>query len=75
MGEQTFASRARIIGSNDVEAARQIAFSTHPIGRLGLPEDIARDIVFLASDDAGFTTGAGLVDDGGLTAHTGLIKR
>jgi len=69
MGEQTFVSRARNIGTNDVEAARQIALSSHPIGRLGLPNDIAKGIVFLASDDAGFMTGAGLVADGGLTAQ------
>ena len=59
MGEQTFVSRARNIGTNDVDAARQIALSTHPIGRLGMPTDIAKGIVFLASDDAGFMTGAG----------------
>jgi NAD(P)-dependent dehydrogenase (short-subunit alcohol dehydrogenase family) len=69
MGEQTFVSRARNIGTNDVEAARQIALSTHPIGRLGIPNDIAKAIVFLASDDAAFMTGAGLVVDGGLTAQ------
>jgi NAD(P)-dependent dehydrogenase (short-subunit alcohol dehydrogenase family) len=69
MGEQTFVSRARNIGTNDVDAARQIALSTHPIGRLGVPTDIAKGIVFLASDDAGFMTGAGIVVDGGLTAQ------
>jgi 3(or 17)beta-hydroxysteroid dehydrogenase len=69
MGEQTFTARARNMGSNDSDAARQIALSTHPIGRLGLPNDIAKGIVFLASDDAGFMTGAGLVVDGGLTAQ------
>jgi NAD(P)-dependent dehydrogenase (short-subunit alcohol dehydrogenase family) len=62
-------SRARNIGTNDVDAARQIALSTHPIGRLGTPADIAKGILFLASDDAGFMTGAGLVVDGGLTAQ------
>jgi NAD(P)-dependent dehydrogenase (short-subunit alcohol dehydrogenase family) len=36
---------------------------------LGTPEDIAKGIVFLASDDAAFMTGAGLVIDGGLTAQ------
>ena len=41
----------------------------HPIGRLGVPEDIAKGILFLASDDSGFMTGAGLVVDGGLTAQ------
>lgn len=69
MGQQTFVSRARNIGTNDVDAARQIALSTHPIGRLGVPTDIAKGIIFLASDDAGFMTGAGLVVDGGLTAQ------
>ncbi|MBV9862707.1 MAG: glucose 1-dehydrogenase [Alphaproteobacteria bacterium] len=69
MGAQTFAARARYAGTNDVEAARQRALSTHPIGRLGTPTDIAKGIVFLASDDAGFMTGAGLVVDGGLTAQ------
>jgi len=68
MGEQTFVSRARNLGTNDVDSARQLALSTHPIGRLGTPSDIAKGIVFLASD-AGFMTGAGLVVDGGLTAQ------
>ncbi|MFI4949310.1 MAG: glucose 1-dehydrogenase [Alphaproteobacteria bacterium] len=69
MGEQTFTARARNIGSNDIDDARRIALATHPIGRLGVPNDIAKGIVFLASDDAGFMTGAGLVVDGGLTAQ------
>ena len=69
MGDQTFVSRARNLGTNDVEAARQTAITTHPIGRLGTPNDIAKGIVFLASDDAAFMTGAGLVVDGGYTAQ------
>ena len=36
-----------------------------PIGRLGEPEDIARCVVFLASDDAGFITGSTLSANGG----------
>ena len=40
-----------------------------PIGGLGMPDDIAKGIVFLASDDAACMTGAGLVVDGGLTAQ------
>jgi NAD(P)-dependent dehydrogenase (short-subunit alcohol dehydrogenase family) len=55
--------------TNDVDAAPQLALSGHPIGRLGAPDDIAKAIVFLASDDAGFMTGAGLVVDGGLTVN------
>jgi len=69
MGAQTFVSRARQAGSNDVEGARSVAARQHPIGRLGVPEDIALGIVFLASDDAGFMTGSGMVVDGGLTAQ------
>ncbi len=69
MGAQTFTSRATQTGSNDVEAARSIAIRQHPIGRLGVADDIAKGIVYLASDDAGFMTGAGLVVDGGLTAQ------
>jgi len=69
MGDQTFVSRVRNLGSNDVDAVRQQAMSRHPIGRLGVPDDIAKGIVFLASDDSGFMTGAGLVVDGGSTAQ------
>ena len=69
MGAQTFASRAKQLGTNDVEGARATALKQHPIGRLGVPEDIALGIVFLASDDAGFMTGSGMVVDGGLTAQ------
>lgn len=69
MGAQTFATRAKITGTNDVEAARSTALTQHPIGRLGQAEDIAKGILYLASDDSSFMTGAGLVVDGGLTAQ------
>src|SRR5271156_3867302 len=69
MGEQTFVSRARNLGSNDLEPARQQALTRIPIGRMGTVADIANGIVFLASDDAAFMTGAGLVVDGGITAQ------
>ena len=69
MGDQTFVSRARNLGTNDVDAVRDMALRTHPIGRLGTPDDIAKGIVYLASDDSAFMTGAGLVVDGGLTAQ------
>jgi acetoacetyl-CoA reductase len=36
-----------------------------PVGRLGQPEEIARAVVFLASDDAGFITGSTLSANGG----------
>ena len=36
-----------------------------PVGRLGEPEEIARAVVFLASDDAGFITGSTITANGG----------
>lgn len=39
----------------------------HPAGRVGRPEDVARLILYLASDDAGFMTGENIVIDGGMT--------
>ena len=69
MGDQTFVSRARNLGTTDVAAARQQAVERLPIGRLGTVTDIAKGILFLASDDAAFMTGSGLVVDGGTTAQ------
>jgi NAD(P)-dependent dehydrogenase (short-subunit alcohol dehydrogenase family) len=43
--------------------------AAHPIGRIGLPEEVAAAILFLASDDASFITGAILPVDGGYLAQ------
>ncbi|HTM49916.1 MAG TPA: 3-oxoacyl-ACP reductase family protein [Bryobacteraceae bacterium] len=40
-----------------------------PLGRVGLPSDIARTVAFLASDAAGFITGQTIWVDGGLFSH------
>jgi NAD(P)-dependent dehydrogenase (short-subunit alcohol dehydrogenase family) len=54
-------------GSED--AASAALAPKHPIGRIGVPSDIAGAAVFLASDDAAFMTGADLIVDGGYTAQ------
>ena len=41
----------------------------YPIGRFGLPKDIASACLYLASDDSSFVTGVALPVDGGFTAH------
>ncbi|HJU29267.1 MAG TPA: SDR family NAD(P)-dependent oxidoreductase [Candidatus Binataceae bacterium] len=55
------------------DRTRANAIEAHPIGRLGRPEEIAKVVLFLASDDASFMTGSIVVADGGVTAHTGLV--
>jgi NAD(P)-dependent dehydrogenase (short-subunit alcohol dehydrogenase family) len=47
---------------------RDQLISRHPLGRMGVPREIADGVVFLASDESSFMTGAELVIDGGYTA-------
>lgn len=55
--------------SPDLEAAKAAAGSVHPIGHMGEPDDIAWAVVWLASDEAKFVTGAEIAIDGGYTAR------
>ena len=48
------------------EEAQQQMLGLTPLGRFGDPEDVARAVRFLASDDAGFITGEVMVVGGGL---------
>jgi meso-butanediol dehydrogenase / (S,S)-butanediol dehydrogenase / diacetyl reductase len=45
-----------------------------PLGRFGNPDEIASGIVFLASDEASFVTGACLIVDGGQRASLGAVQ-
>jgi NAD(P)-dependent dehydrogenase (short-subunit alcohol dehydrogenase family) len=69
MGAQAVTARAQASGESDSAAAYAQTAAAHPIGRLGTVTDVANGIVFLASDDAGFMTGASLSVDGGWTAQ------
>ena len=57
----------RINAFDDPVAAKQMFISRQPMGRLGEADEIAAGILFLASDEASFITGAILNIDGGVT--------
>jgi NAD(P)-dependent dehydrogenase (short-subunit alcohol dehydrogenase family) len=50
-------------------AIRQALIAATPLRRFGLPEEIAKAALFLASDDSSFITGADLAVDGGMAAN------
>lgn len=54
-----------ILGDTDRQALAEVT----PMKRLGQPEEMAKAVLFLASDDSSFMTGSALVIDGGYTAQ------
>ena len=46
--------------------------ASHPLGRIGTPEEVAELAAFLVSDRAGFCTGGDYLVDGGLLAGIGV---
>jgi NAD(P)-dependent dehydrogenase (short-subunit alcohol dehydrogenase family) len=51
----------------EADAGKEMFKQMTPLGRIGRPEEMAKAILFLGSDDSSYTTGADLVADGGLT--------
>ena len=60
--------RSMIAAARDPKKLEDNFMHAAPLGRLAQPAEIARTILFLASDESAFTTGAEFVIDGGLTA-------
>jgi len=59
---------AMIAIGRDPVKMRDSLSTAAPLGRLAQPGEIAGTILFLASDESAFTTGAEFVIDGGMTA-------
>ena len=57
----------RIAALGNVEEARKAFTARQPMGRLGTAEEVAALALYLASDEAGFTTGAIHIVDGGFS--------
>lgn len=57
------------LGTHDVDETEKAMIAMHPLGRHGQPEDIAKGILYLASDDSAYMTGSELVIDGGFIAR------
>ena len=59
--------------AEDADAARQHWFDNIPLGRVQTAREVANVVLFLASDDASYVTGANLFTDGGMTIQ--LVSR
>ncbi|WP_296678882.1 SDR family oxidoreductase [Novosphingobium sp.] len=57
--------RYKYSGADTPENIESNFAATHPMNRIGEPEEVARAVVFLASDEASFTTGCDFTVDGG----------
>lgn len=63
---------ARLRPDRTPDEMRRDVGAANPLGRIGTPDDVAAAIVFLASDEAAFITGAELVVDGGVANKLAL---
>lgn len=57
---------APLLNNPDMKAE---VLAAYPIRRVGMPEEVAKMVLYLASDEASWVTGSSFMIDGGLTAH------
>jgi 2-keto-3-deoxy-L-fuconate dehydrogenase len=63
---QRITAQARASGKSEAEV-RDMFVGRQPMGRLGTADEIAALAVYLASDEAAFTTGSVMIADGGMS--------
>ncbi len=56
------------MGTTTIHETLAALTALHPLGRFGTPEEVAKAVLYLASDDSAFTTGTEHVVDGGALA-------
>jgi NAD(P)-dependent dehydrogenase (short-subunit alcohol dehydrogenase family) len=60
--------QAQAVGTSDPSAVA-VGAARVPLGRIGMPEDIANCVLYLASDESSYVTGAEFTVDAGMTAQ------
>lgn len=69
---ETELNEAYIASQSDADRFRERLARLHPLGRIGMPSEVAALVCWLASDDAAFVTGQTFTVDGGRTVQSSM---